>query len=84
MVIHSPKELALFVQDQRKQKTMSQTSVANKVALKQTTLSKFEIRPETTKLDTLFRILSALDLELQIVSKDQVLQNGQKNWGDEW
>ena len=84
MIIHSPNKLALFVQHQRKQKGLSQTDVTSKIALKQHTLSDFETRPESTKLDTLFRILSALDLELQIVPKDQALQKERISGADEW
>lgn len=71
MLIHSAKDLAKFAHTQRKKKSINQSALGAKVGLKQTTISKFEIRPQTTKLDTLFRILSALDMELHIIPKPQ-------------
>lgn len=69
MLIHSPQELAKTVLNQRKQKKLSQADTGAKVGLKQTTVSKFEAKPETTQLATLFRILSALELEIHIMPK---------------
>jgi HTH-type transcriptional regulator/antitoxin HipB len=82
MLIHSPKELAMQAQYQRKQQTLSQSSVAERVGLKQNTVSNFEIQPESTKLDTLFRILSALNLELHLIPKNQIIDHNKQ--GDEW
>lgn len=69
MLVHSPQELAKTVFSRRKQKKLSQANTAAAVGLKQTTLSKFEARPDTTQLATLFRILSSLELEMHILPK---------------
>lgn len=81
MLIHSSKELALLTMDQRKKLKFSQVKVGELTGLKQQTISEFEMRPETTRLDTLFRILSALNLDLRIVPKDKAAKTG---WKEEW
>ena len=71
MIIRSAKDLALYLNDQRKQLKMSQTEVADLVGLKQDTISKFENSPDNSRIDTLFRILSALNLNISLVEKNQ-------------
>ncbi|HVE44089.1 MAG TPA: helix-turn-helix domain-containing protein [Gammaproteobacteria bacterium] len=74
MYIRSPKELALFIISQRKKYNLSQAKVGELVGLKQQTISEFELNPETTKLDTLFRILSAANLDMHITEKAKTKQ----------
>ncbi len=83
MVIHSPKELAEFARDYRTQKKLSQAEVSDRVGLRQKTVSAFESSPEGTKLDTFFRLLSALDLELQIVPRSEIGVST-PGWDQEW
>ncbi|EJE4182573.1 TPA: helix-turn-helix domain-containing protein [Vibrio parahaemolyticus] len=71
MLITSPSQLAIHLRDDRKSKNLSQTKVADPVGLKQDTVSKFELNPETTSIQTLFRILSSLNLEMHIVQKSE-------------
>lgn len=71
MIIRSAKDLALYVNDKRKQLKMSQSEVADLVGLKQDTVSKFENSPDNSRMDTLFRILSALNLNISLVEKNQ-------------
>jgi HTH-type transcriptional regulator / antitoxin HipB len=80
--IRSPKELALLVINQRKKLKLSQTGVSNLVGLKQKTISGFENNPGSTKLETLFRILSALNLDIEIVPKDDA--PSKTRWKEEW
>lgn len=82
MLIHSPKNLALMVISQRKRLKLSQAEVANLVGLKQQTVSAFELKPEGTKLDTLFRILSAVKLDIRVLSKDD--KTFSSRWKEEW
>jgi hypothetical protein len=42
------------------------------VRLRQETISGFENKPGSTKLATLFKLLSALDLELHVIPKVEV------------
>lgn len=83
MLIPSPKEIALLAVDQRKKLKLSQAEVGKRVGLKQQTISEFELKPERTKLDTLFRILSALNLDLKIFPKD-VAVTTRAQWKEEW
>jgi HTH-type transcriptional regulator/antitoxin HipB len=83
MFIRSPKELALRVITERKKCHLSQAEVGKLVGLKQQTISDFENRPESTKLDTLFRILSAVKLDVNILTKNG--EGKEKNkWKEEW
>ncbi|STX27536.1 DNA-binding transcriptional regulator [Legionella beliardensis] len=71
MIIRSAKDLAVYLNDKRKQLKMSQSEVADLVGLKQDTISKFENSPDNSRVDTLFRILSALNLNISLVEKGQ-------------
>ncbi|AWN74697.1 helix-turn-helix domain-containing protein [Legionella anisa] len=83
MLIHSSLELALLIKNQRKKLKLSQAEVAALVGLKQKTISAIENNPEHMRLSTLFRILSALDLDLKISAKSE--SNTTNNqWNDEW
>jgi len=83
ILIHSPKELALMVVNQREKLKLSQAEVGRRVGLKQQTISEFEIKPESTKLDTLFRILSAVNLDVGVLTKNQT-NKIESGWKEEW
>jgi HTH-type transcriptional regulator / antitoxin HipB len=82
MLVQNPKILAAIVRSNRKKQRLSQAFAAARVGLKQSTLSAFETKPEATKLDTLFRILSAANLEIHISHKNK--QDGPSSWPEEW
>lgn len=83
MLTRSPKELALKVISQRKKLKLSQADVASLIGLKQKTISAFENRPERTKLETLFLILSAVNLDVATLAKDQEISI-KTQWKEEW
>ena len=83
MLVRSPKELALFVINQRKKQKLSQAEVGKLVGLKQQTISEFELRPEGTKLNTLFNILSAVNLDVKISTKEKTTITT-ATWKEEW
>ena len=83
MFIRSPKELALLVVSQRKKLKLSQAEAGKRVGLKQQTISEFEIKPESTQLNTLFHILSAVNLDVQVLMKDQ-MTFPKTQWKEEW
>lgn len=83
MLARSPKELALFISNQRKKLKLSQAEVGKRVGLKQQTISEFENNPEGTKLSTLFHILSAVNLDIKILTKNNVSLTKTK-WTEEW
>ncbi|WP_275096666.1 helix-turn-helix domain-containing protein [Sedimenticola hydrogenitrophicus] len=85
MLIHSPKDLAAYYRDLRKARGLSQTEVAEEVVIRQDTVSKFETRPDNVRLDTLFRLLSALELEVHLVPKgESVVEGDKEQWSEPW
>ncbi|PPS64943.1 transcriptional regulator [Pantoea sp. BRM17] len=62
-------ELSAHLRDVRLSKKLSQGKVASKVGIRQDTVSSFELQPGTSRLETFFRILSALELELEVKPK---------------
>jgi HTH-type transcriptional regulator / antitoxin HipB len=83
MIIHSPKELALFVASHRKKLKLSQAATANASGKKKQKISAFEKKPESTKLDTLFQILSAVNLDLSLSPRYGTTTHKTK-WKEEW
>ena len=83
MLTRSPKELALQMMVQRKKLKLSQADVGELVGLKQQTISDFENKPESTKLNTLFLILSAVQMSLKLLPKNE---DGlvKSPWKEEW
>jgi len=69
--IHTPKQLGAVVRGQRKTLKLSQTAVASTVGLLPKTVSKLEQAPDTATLESLFKLLSALRLELVVRSRAQ-------------
>ncbi len=62
--IMSPESLGFALREERKKKGLNQTELGRPVGIDQTTVSKVEQGKPGTRLDTLFRLLSVLDLEL--------------------
>lgn len=83
MIISSPTVLAEYARDRRKQMGLNQSEVGDRTGIRQVTVSAFENRPDGTKLETLFKLLSALELELQIVPKERA-SNTSQGWDEEW
>ena len=83
MFIRSPKELAMLIITQRKKLKLSQAQVGKLVGLKQQTISEFELKPDGTKLSTLFHILSAVNLDINVLSKDDITLT-KTSWKEEW
>jgi len=86
MQVTSAKILANVVRDQRKAQKMTQIETAKLVGMKQATVSAFENAPEGTKLDTLFKLLAALDLELHVQPRNSNNESDRaaSQWNEEW
>ncbi len=69
--VYSPKTLGIAIQRQRKAKKLNQQDAGKAFKLKQATVSSIESGALGTRIDTLFRLLAALDLEMIIRSKDE-------------
>ena len=83
MTVRNPKELALHVKSYRKSKSISQVDISESVGIKQATVSSFKRKPKATKLDTLFLILSAANLEIEVRPKGFSSRNN-NDWQEEW
>jgi HTH-type transcriptional regulator/antitoxin HipB len=65
----SPESLGSALREERKKKGLSQAEAGRSVGVDQPTVSKVEQGSSGTRLDTLFRLLAALDLELVLQSR---------------
>ncbi len=55
------------------------------MGIRQDTVSNFELNPNSTKLETFFKLLSALNLEMEIHPKDAKNNLAHKSeWKEEW
>lgn len=82
MKITSPDLLAQVLRNARIDDQLSQQSVAERVGIKQNTVSSFENHPEKSRVETLFRLLSALNLELSITERNKPPEG--TGWEQEW
>lgn len=84
MKVTSAKQLSACIKDARLLQKQSQGKVADKVGIRQDTVSNFELNPESTKLDTLFKILAALELSLDIKPRTDPSDSPSSGWKEEW
>ena len=80
-IVYSPKSLGIAIKRQRKAKMLTQKEAGLAFKLDQTTVSDIEQGALGTRLETVFRILAALELEMIIKPKKR---NAQKKNGDNW
>lgn len=59
------------MRDFRWQQRLSQTALAQRFGLKQKTISKFENNPGSSEIETMFKILAGLGLELVLVPREE-------------
>jgi HTH-type transcriptional regulator/antitoxin HipB len=77
----SPEILGAALREARKKKGLSQTAAGRSVGMDQPTVSKVEQGNSGTRLDTLFRLLAALDLELVLQPRQARSKNDS---GEDW
>ncbi|WP_442796847.1 type II toxin-antitoxin system antitoxin HipB [Pantoea vagans] len=82
-MIYSPLQLANRLKLIRQRNGWTQSELAKKVGLKQATISHFENAPDSTSLTTLFKLLQALEVSLDVVEKDEA-SAPQLHDEDEW
>lgn len=80
MKAHSVKSLKNAINTLRKMKNLSQKQLSQETGLRQPTISNFENKPEKAHLETLFKLLEAMDLELEIKPKN----TESNDWNEEW
>ncbi|PWU12798.1 MAG: transcriptional regulator [Bdellovibrio sp.] len=64
--IRSPSQLVNALKRYRKQSFLTQAELGESAGLPQTTVSKIEVEMIDPSLSTLFKVLAALDLEIEI------------------
>ncbi|MFG6177269.1 helix-turn-helix domain-containing protein [Halomonas sp. THAF12] len=86
MKITSPEMLAHSLKNARKRRHLTQQATAEQIGIKQATVSGFEHHPERSRLETLFKLLSALELELHVTERDRPenATGGEARWDQEW
>ncbi len=79
-LVHSPESLGALLKSRRKDKKLTQTKAGLSVDLDQTTISSIENGAPGTRLETLFRLLSALELEIVIRPRNTPKSNNKMEW----
>lgn len=67
--VHTPRQLGQVLKGERSMQRLSQAEIATRVGLLPKTVSKLERDPDTATLESLFKLLSSLQLELVVRSK---------------
>lgn len=69
-IIHTLSQLALAVRGHRKLSRLSQAKAAVRAGLLPKTISALENHPESSSLESFFKLLAALNLELVLRPRD--------------
>ncbi len=67
--VRTPMQLARLLNGQRKERGLSQKTAAAKVGMAPKTISALENHPDGSTIASLFKLLSALDLEILLQQK---------------
>ncbi len=84
MNITRPEQLSTFVKEYRVSLNLTQADVAKLVGIRVATVSNFENRPESCKLETVFKILSALNLKFDISARNESQPSDAEQWHEGW
>lgn len=71
-IARSPKDVGNALRNARKAQKLTQAELARRAGIWQRTISTIETSASGTKLDTIFDLLAALDLEIQIVPRSKM------------
>jgi len=78
--VYSPRSLGNAIRRQRKAKGLSQQQTGELFKIEQSTVSSIERGAAGTRLETLFRMLAALELELVIRTKREDSPEKYEEW----
>lgn len=88
MNITRPEQLSTYIKEQRNKAGLTQKEVSERIGIRIATLSDFENKPESCKLETFFKILAALNLQLDISSRinssGKQSDNTEEQWNEGW
>ena len=68
-VVRNSKDLGEAIRRARKARNLRQVDVAQKASVRQALVSELESGATTAKLDTMIKVLAALDLDLSIAPR---------------
>lgn len=77
----SPKVLGQILKSARSQKGLNQSQAGNLVGITQAMVSRIERGESNARVDTLFRLLAALDMEMAISPREKMVDQSE---GDNW
>ncbi|MES9858718.1 MAG: helix-turn-helix domain-containing protein [Sedimenticola sp.] len=84
MLIVSPDDLGSYCREQRKLDNVTQEKLAEAINMRQGTISSLETNPSSAKVDTLFRVLAELGLEMHLVPKSRAPDSNSDRWTERW
>ncbi|MES9855689.1 MAG: helix-turn-helix domain-containing protein [Sedimenticola sp.] len=84
MLIVSSDDLGSYCREQRKRGDVTQEELAEAVNMRQGTISSLENNPSSAKVDTLFRVLAELGLEMHLVPKSRSPNSNSDMWTERW
>jgi HTH-type transcriptional regulator/antitoxin HipB len=84
MNITRTEQLSALVKAYRKKHGLTQADIAELVGLRVATISDFENKPQSCKLATFFKILAALQLQLDITPREPTTDAKTKEWQEGW
>ena len=79
--VTSPKSLGQILKSARSQRGLTQNQAGNLVGITQAMVSRIERGESNARIDTLFRLFSALELEITVIPRQKI--SGQDE-GDNW
>lgn len=82
MKITSPGMLAKALKEVRSHNGLTQKEVAEQVGIKQATVSAFENHPEKSRVETLFKLMASLGLEMHVA--ERASGENEQLWDEEW
>lgn len=71
-IARTPKDIGNVLRNVRKAKRLTQAELASRAGVWQRTVSNIETSATGAKLDTVFELLAALDLEFRIVPRSKM------------
>jgi HTH-type transcriptional regulator/antitoxin HipB len=73
--VHTLEQLGPVLKGLRKEQNLTQKEVGAAVDILPKTISKLELEPDTATVDSLFKLLSALQFEVVLQSRQQKLSS---------
>jgi HTH-type transcriptional regulator/antitoxin HipB len=68
-MVRSAKQLGALIHNARANRNLSQQALADLIGTGQKTISRIENGNEGTKVETIFSLLAALDLDMQLATR---------------